>query len=177
METTSKIRHLCSVAFILYIFVLFWVISLKCNIPASVVEAKKYFRGFTFRERLDMQIFHFAKTNSKDALLNIFVFIPFGMLTPFLAERNAGVKVVFFGFLLSVGFEFLQIISCIGMFTYVDIIHNMIGGIIGGFIYLVFHRVAKERPLKIAFVVSIISMMCILAFATVRTIQNIDIYF
>ncbi len=43
METTSKIRRLCSVAFILYIFVLFWVISLKCNIPASVVEAKKVF--------------------------------------------------------------------------------------------------------------------------------------
>ena len=139
MKTTKKIHHLCSVTFILYILLLVWIIALKCNMKDAILGAKIYNQWFTLAERFEMYLSYFAKTDFKDGAVNVLLFIPLGMMMPFLIEKRAYVKTVFICFLISVGFEISQILNCIGAFTYIDIINNTAGSIIGAMIHLLLH--------------------------------------
>ena len=176
METTKKIRRLCSITFILYILLLVWIIALKCNMKDAIIDAKIYNRWFTLAERFEMYLSYFAKTDPKDAAVNVIVFVPLGMMMPFLIQKCAFAKTVFYCFLISTGFEILQIVNCIGAFTYIDIINNTIGGIIGAIIYLLLHKKIKERPLAITFVILILLLIPTLIVAAMNTWAHIDYY-
>ena len=74
-----------------------------------------------------------------DNLLNIVLFIPFGLFYP---RRKYG---PIFAFLLSVGIEFTQVFISIGFGDLDDVICNMIGGIIGVLIARYSHGMLKNR--------------------------------
>lgn len=72
--------------------------------------------------------------------LNVIMTIPFGFLMPLVKKRNARLlKVVFYTFLLSLGIELLQpLINGFRSADITDLITNVIGGIIGYVMYLIF---------------------------------------
>ncbi len=72
--------------------------------------------------------------------LNVIMTIPFGFLIPLVKKENDKLlKVVFYTFLLSLGIELLQpLINGVRSADITDLITNVIGGIIGYIIYLIF---------------------------------------
>ena len=72
--------------------------------------------------------------------LNIIMTIPFGFLVPFIKKENVKLlKIVFYTFLLSLGIELLQpLINGVRSSDITDLITNVIGGIIGYVMYLIF---------------------------------------
>jgi glycopeptide antibiotics resistance protein len=155
---------------------LFWIIALKCNMKDAILDAKIYNNWFTLAERFEMYLSYFAKTDFKDGAVNVLVFIPLGMLMPFLMRKCAVLKTMLLCFFISAGFEVLQIINCIGAFTYIDIINNTAGGIIGAIIYLLLHKKVKEKPLTVAFTVLISILIPTLIAASVNTVLHMDYY-
>ena len=176
METTKKNRPLCSFTFVLYILVLFWAIALKCNMRDAVLDAKIYNQDFTLAERFQRHVLTFSKTDFEDAVSNVLLFIPFGMAIPFMISKRVSISTVLYCCLASFGFELLQLFNCIGRFTYIDIIHNTAGGIIGLLLYFLFRRIAKEKPLKITFIILICILVPMVIAATANTIIHIDYY-
>ena len=72
--------------------------------------------------------------------LNIIMTIPFGFLVPLAKKENTKLlKVILYTFLLSLGIELLQpLINGIRSADITDLITNVIGGIIGYIMYLIF---------------------------------------
>ena len=131
---------------------------------------------FTLTERFELYLSYFAKTDFEDGAVNVLFFVPLGMLMPFLIRKCAFVKTVFYCFLISAGFEVLQIINCVGAFTYIDIINNTAGALLGALVHRLLRPHAKERPLEITFVVLIFVLIPTLIAATINTIGHIEYY-
>ena len=70
-------------------------------------------------------------------VLNIGIFIPLGMLTVCTAKRWRFIKSVFLGMVITACIEVLQFIMKTGYFEFDDMINNIIGTGIGGFIIVV----------------------------------------
>ena len=176
MKITKKIHTLSIIVFILYMLLLVWIIALKCNMRLAILDAKIYNRMFTLTERFEMYLSYFAKTDFEDGAVNVLVFIPLGLLFPFLFKKHIYSKTILFGFLMSAAFEILQIINCIGAFTYIDIINNTAGALLGAILHRLLRPHAKERPLEITFVVLIFILIPTLIAATLNTIAHIEYY-
>ena len=76
----------------------------------------------------------------RQIVLNVLMTVPFGFLIPLIKKENTKLsKVVFYTFLLSLSIEILQpLINGFRSSDITDIITNVIGGIIGYIIYLIF---------------------------------------
>lgn len=72
--------------------------------------------------------------------LNVIMTIPFGFLLPLIKKENVKLlKIIFYTFLLSLGIELLQpLINGFRSADITDLITNVIGGIIGYVMYLIF---------------------------------------
>lgn len=173
---TKKILRLAAVTLTLYMLLLVWVIALKCNMREAILGAKIYNQKFTLVERFQIYLSYFAKTSWKDGAVNVLFFIPVGMLIPFFKEKFVWIKAVLWCFFISAGFEILQVINCIGAFTYIDIINNTVGGMLGATIYLLLYKKAKEKPLAIIFSIIIAGLIPTLIIAALNTAKHIEYY-
>ena len=189
MQTNDVLKKTAKIAFILYMICLFWILILKCNLRAGVLESRYLFGKITLLERCAYFLGRFSTTNIREAALNIFVFIPLGLTLPFVLNkldknttdkkvyRTICLKSALIGVAISICAEICQLIVAIGGFTYVDIINNSIGAFIGALLnFLLAHRVKDVLTIRIINY-SIIAMIGLLIFAAVNTIQNIEIYF
>ena len=117
-----------------------------------------------------------VKTDFKDSVVNVILFLPVGMLLPFFFKKWKYLKTCAVGFLITAFLEIFQIISCYGWFTYADIIHNTAGAAIGALIHFLLLKIAKEKPLSITFYVlfAVLGITAIIGY--INTIINIGIY-
>lgn len=77
--------------------------------------------------------------------LNVIMTIPFGFLLPLTKEKAKFLKVVFYTFLLSLCIELLQpLINGFRSADITDLITNILGGIIGYIIYLIFKPITTK---------------------------------
>lgn len=76
----------------------------------------------------------------RQIILNVIMTIPFGFLLPLIKKENAKLlKVVLYTFLLSLSIEILQpLINGFRSSDMTDLITNVLGGIIGYIMYLIF---------------------------------------
>jgi len=81
---------------------------------------------------------------------NIAGFIPLGVLLPLVSRRlRKGWKVILATFAISLGFEFTQLVTGLGIFDVDDLMLNTLGGLLGYSIFVVFFRdsfVTYSRP-------------------------------
>ena len=84
----------------------------------------------------------------RQVVLNIVMTIPFGFLLPLIKNKKINLmKIVLYTFLLSLGIEILQpLINDFRSSDITDLVTNILGGIIGYILYLIF------KPLKLQFV-------------------------
>lgn len=94
--------------------------------------------NFTLFRTIHMYIDYSYMLNSFENLAgNVVVFIPFGMLLPFIWKRFRNFADTFLaGFLFSLGIELFQLYSAFGAFDVDDILLNVAGVIAGYLIYM-----------------------------------------
>ena len=81
----------------------------------------------------------------RQVVLNVIMTIPFGFLLPLVKKNVKLLKIVFYTFLLSLSIELLQpLINGIRSSDITDLITNVIGGIIGYIIYLIFKPLTSK---------------------------------
>ena len=81
---------------------------------------------------------------------NIIAFIPFGIFIPMIFRRKGAsfISVFVLSLLLSLCFEFTQLVLYIGTFDVDDLILNTFGGVVGYVVYILFIRSGKSKPKK-----------------------------
>lgn len=107
------------------------------------------------------QIFSEDGTFNKDVCENLIMFFPciillFAAFPRALTYKCSGnaegvinifIKSVLYSLLMSLCIELLQLIFRFGTFQFSDITYNMIGGTVGGIIYLIFVKIRKPKKI------------------------------
>ena len=106
------------ISFVLYIFLLTWIIVFKFRID---IRKLRYLRT--------INLIPFKENDLKEILINIFLFIPYGMyLRELTKKKSLTVGIII---LTSFIFEVLQYILHIGISDITDVMMNTLGGMIG----------------------------------------------
>ncbi len=176
MQVYKRIEKLAIVALVLYIICLVWIITLKCNMIATVVESRYFSGQFSLFERVVFNTSKFAKTDLKDFLANVFLFIPMGLLIPFLKKEKPYISAALFGFAISLGFEILQIINCIGGLTYIDILSNSLGAILGAIAHFHLRGRVTEKQMETSLATCAVLCAMVVSFGFFNTVKHFDIY-
>lgn len=177
MTYSQKTVKLAKITLILSMLLLFWIIALKCNMPAPISDTRAMNEGTTLAERFERYLSYKTFSSSlTDTVANILLTLPIGMLLPFVFTKRPYLLSCLLSFLIAVGFEVFQIISCIGMFTYIDIINNTLGGLLGVLTHFFLRKIVREKPLNAIFSFLIVGISLALVFATVNTIVHIELY-
>ena len=176
MQLNKNIRNTAMITFALYMLCLLWVVILKCNLRSGVIESRIYMSSLAFWERTTIFTGRFSRTDVPDAIVNIFIFIPLGLLLPFIIKKNTYLISALIGTAVSLAVELTQLTFAIGCFTYIDIINNSLGTFFGVMLYFPLSRIVEKRHQDIALKSASAMAISLLVFATVNTINNIDIY-
>ncbi len=176
MTVTKKIKKYAIILFCIYMFCLFWIVTLKCNLRTGVLDSRYFMSRFTLAERMRFSLGKFTFSDIPDVLVNIVIFIPLGLIFPLIREKKPVLTSMVLGFSISLAAEIFQIISCIGGFAYIDLINNTLGAVLGALLYVYLIKRAKEKPVMIALISAISAGAALSVFAIVNTIINIDIY-
>lgn len=190
IRSEKLLKMLSIIIFILYMIILVWIIIFKCNMLQSVESTYIFFEGFTLKERFEyflvpfMDYFEgpfvnqFERTFSDD-VLNVLIFIPFGLYISYFIKKNKFGKVVLLSFLLSLFFEMFQLFSAIGCYSTKDLITNVLGGLMGYFLYKLIYK--ENQPIRnmilnICSCLVIIVIIPLTVYAVVNTIKCFDYY-
>lgn len=176
MLDSKRIQKLASVTLILYIICLVWIITLKCNMIQPVVESRYFSGQMSLSERVIFNASKFAKTNLKDFIANVLLFVPVGLLIPFLKKEKPYISAALFGFAISLGFEILQIINCIGGFTYIDILSNSLGAILGAIAHFHLRGRVTEKQMETSLATCAVLCAMVVSFGFFSTVKHFDIY-
>lgn len=176
MQVDKRIEKLATVALVLYIICLVWIITLKCNMIQPVVESRYFYGQMSFAERIIVSTSKFANTKPLDLFINVSLFIPVGLIFPFLKEKKPHISTALFGFALSLGFEVLQIINCIGGFTYIDILANSLGAILGSIAHFYLREKTTEKQIVTALTLCSVLCAAVVSFGFFNTVKHFDIY-
>lgn len=123
------------ISFVLY----FTLMPIITSLPFMFNHSYETMNLFPF-----IDVFNSRGDFIRQVVLNVIMTVPFGFLLPLVKKENCKfLKVVFYTFLLSFSIEILQpLINGIRSSDITDIITNVIGGIIGYIMYLVFRPLA-----------------------------------
>lgn len=177
MVITKDTKKLACVLLALYALCLFWVVILKCNMYPAVEGTRLTIGKLPLFERMHFSLAKFAKSDIPDIVVNILIFIPLGLLLPILKEKNPCIFTASVGILTTIIVEITQLITAIGGFTYIDIMNNSLGTFIGIMLYFEIRKALNKKTIKIAMILASTLCFGILVFATINTINNIDMYF
>ncbi len=192
MTKTEKLFKFLSICiFVMYFIIITWIITFKCNLVQSITDTYLFFKEMTIIERINFDLVPFKdyiegpfisqiNTIIEDDILNILFFVPLGMYASLFIKKHKFIKVFLFSFLTSLFFEIFQLFSLIGSFSTKDLITNVLGSIIGYFIYrLMYKKENSQLKLKVYNVIStivVVILFFICVFAIYNTILNIDLY-
>lgn len=155
-QTKEKIilyEELLKYSFIIYIISLFYVVTFQ-----DVSWSTSNFIPFKemFRYKLFSTLFF------KNVVGNMLMFLPFGFFVSYFLKLNKTKIIFFLSLIVSLTIETTQLI--IGrVFDVDDIMLNIIGGLVGYFIYRVLHNIKDKLPplLKNNYFYNIIILMFI----------------
>lgn len=117
-QKNNLLNQMIRISFVLYIFLLTWIIVFKFRID---IRNLRYLRT--------INLIPFKENALKEILINIFLFIPYGMyLRELTKKKSLTVGIII---LTSFIFEVLQYILHIGISDITDVMMNTLGGMIG----------------------------------------------
>ena len=185
MKSLTKLQKYSLITFGVYMLVLIWVISFKCNMEYPIFMSRLSMGSMSLAERAEWSFCHFrfngdgpfySKDAIEDMLVNIVLFLAVGMTLPMVFKRNETLLTILSGFGISLAFEISQFFNTIGGFAYIDLITNTIGTALGVLLLYLLRKVVDDRlAVKILFAFQIIFAV-IAIYGTVSTIVNIDLY-
>ena len=187
MEQRRLFNNLIKISLIVYVLAVLFGIMLKSIMPNDLIANYDFLSTMTIKERIirGLKIFEFYKIEYELGiikrtiildLLNMIVFIPFGILiTHFFKKKRILISTVI-TFIFSLFIEIFQLLTIIGAFMLNDLIINIIGGVIGSIIYVYVTRSEKYKIYNILLIIFVSIMSIISAYLIINFISNINIY-
>ncbi|MBQ9730505.1 MAG: VanZ family protein [Bacilli bacterium] len=185
LRSSKLLNNLSKILFIIYLLLFVWVIIFKCNIDSSLVNGYQYLKTISLKERFMLYLIPFKKYETDslikmtiDMILNIIIFIPFGLYLSYFIKKNKFIKTLVISIGVTLFIEFFQLFSLLGSFQTEDIIVNILGGVLGYTAYLLIY---KDNPyrikiLNICSLVAIFIFLPVLIYGLVNTIKEFDLY-
>lgn len=127
--------------FLLYVAILCWILLWKLGVSFSYMSSRSY-NLIPFQEAFTPS----GKLDKMELILNVLIFIPFGVYTAMVLYRSTLMSRLLFIAGSSFMFEALQYTLRIGAFDSTDIVTNTIGGLLGLLFYELFCRLMGDRP-------------------------------
>lgn len=186
----SKTLHRLSVAvFALYIWLLVWVIALKCNLIVPITDNYFKFGDWTWQQKWQFVRESFVALSVdnewrrtyfdlRQDLLNVAVYVPFGVYIAQFVPKRKLLWVAVSAFVTSACFEIFQLTTLIGCFGAIDLVTNTFGAIVGWGLFKLVERYVARRPKgwSIASIVVIVVALPVAIYALVGTIKMLDVY-
>ena len=187
LDKRESLTMLSKILFPTYMAFSLWVIIFKCNWIDDMLFTHDIIKNFSFYQRvmnlaeLEGVIYSikncmFFDRRLLEPFLNVVIFVPIGLYLAFFLKNNRSFNTFVISFAMSFSFEMIQLVTLIGGFSYLDLLTNTLGGIIGYYIYKLIYREKNIRGLNIASIIMILLFVPIVVFAAINTLINIEIY-
>lgn len=166
--SSKQNRIFTTVLLSVYVLILAWIVLLKL----SAIGEWKYL----FCERsLNLIPFYYENevgSHLEEVVLNVFIFVPFGMYLTMLGSDAW--KAILIGFGLSLLFEAVQYVCTIGAADVTDLLMNTLGTAIGVGGYLLLRKLCRrsERLNTVLNVITCVAIVLFLLAAAVLLIAN-----
>lgn len=167
----TRESNITKVLFIVYIIILTWIILFKMQFDIASLEAMNL-RNINLVPFAGSLIVN-NKVDISEIILNVVVFVPFGIYLCMLKEEWSFLKKIVPIFLASLIFETLQYIFAIGASDITDLIGNTLGGIIGIAIFVLLSKIFKNKTIKIINVLALIVTIIVILFLGLIIITNL----
>jgi glycopeptide antibiotics resistance protein len=187
LDKEETLFNISRILFPTYIVFFLWVIIFKCNWIEDMLITHNAIKNMNFYQR----VFNFSEIQSVlysiktgdiwnrgmlEPFLNIVIFIPFGLYLAFFFKERRSINTCLTSIAISFALETTQLLTMIGGFSYLDIITNSIGGVIGYYLYKLIYRKDFLLGLNIASVIMLVLLFPVAIFASVNTLINIETY-
>ncbi|HBG2847016.1 TPA: glycopeptide resistance protein VanZ1, partial [Clostridioides difficile] len=157
--------------FIVYIIILTWIILFKLQFDISSLETMNL-RSINLIPFAGSLIIN-NRVDISEIILNVAIFVPFGIYVCMLKEEWSFIKKVIPIFITSLVFETLQYIFALGASDITDLIGNTLGGIIGIAVFMLLSKIFKNNTIKIINVLALIVTIIVVLFLGLVIFANL----
>ena len=161
----SRKHNITKGLFIVYIIILTWIILFKLQFDISSLETMNL-RSINLVPFAGSLIIN-NRVDISEIILNVAIFVPFGIYVCMLKEEWSFIKKVIPIFITSLAFETLQYIFALGASDITDLIGNTLGGIIG------LSKIFKNNTIKIINVLALIVTIIVVLFLGLVIFANL----
>lgn len=189
LENTKTLHKLSVAIFCVYVWLLVWLIALKCNMKITITDTYYIFGEMTWPQKWQFAYDSFVALfeqnywgniflDARQDILNVVAYIPLGLYVSYFFKRNKLLWAFVISFASSACFEMLQLVTHIGCFAAIDLVTNTLGGLIGwGFFKLIEKSTVKHpKGWSIASIVVMVFAVPVAIYALVGTIKMLDVY-
>ena len=164
-------RTLTKILLTIYLVVLTWIILFKMELK-PVLLADTNLRSINLIPFAGSLIVN-GKVQIDEIILNILVFIPFGLYLSMLEEDWHFTCKAAPIFSASLAYEVFQYIFAVGASDITDLIGNTLGGIIGIGLFSLLSRLLGDRTIKVLNLLSLIGTILVLLFLGILITANL----
>lgn len=167
----SRKHNITKGLFIVYIIILTWIILFKLQFDISSLETMNL-RSINLVPFAGSLIIN-NRVDISEIILNVVIFVPFGIYVCMLKEEWSFIKKVIPIFITSLAFETLQYIFALGASDITDLIGNTLGGIIGIAVFMLLSKIFKNNTIKIINVLGLIVTIIVVLFLGLVIFANL----
>ncbi|EGT5164430.1 glycopeptide resistance protein VanZ1 [Clostridioides difficile] len=167
----SRKHNITKGLFIVYIIILTWIILFKLQFDISSLETMNL-RSINLIPFAGSLIIN-NRVDISEIILNVAIFVPFGIYVCMLKEECSFIKKVIPIFITSLVFETLQYIFALGASDITDLIGNTLGGIIGIAVFMLLSKIFKNNTIKIINVLALIVTIIVVLFLGLVIFANL----
>lgn len=152
----------------IYLVVICWILLFKLGVSFSYMPKRSV-------NLLPFDAFYRAhrRVDKPELILNVLVFIPFGLYLGALFPQWSWRRSLLASFLTSLAFETIQFVWKIGAFDITDIITNTTGGLIGWILFLLLQkRTAGANKARV--VVNVLGVLGTVVIVTLLVLLKMD---
>ncbi|WP_332849549.1 VanZ family protein [Clostridioides difficile] len=151
--------------------ILTWIILFKLQFDISSLETMNL-RSINLIPFAGSLIIN-NRVDISEIILNVAIFVPFGIYVCMLKEEWSFIKKVIPIFITSLVFETLQYIFALGASDITDLIGNTLGGIIGIAVFMLLSKIFKNNTIKIINVLALIVTIIVVLFLGLVIFANL----
>lgn len=161
------------IALIIYLLVLTWGIIFKFNtIDGDMRFGVRSLNLIPFESLIGINFNEFLI----EVILNIFLFIPLGILICLFNNKRTFLKALLYGLTISVTYEMFQFVFGFGSADITDVVMNVSGVIFGVILYnLILYKI-KQKTVNIILIVFIIIGVVLLIYGGIKTANAFNDY-
>ncbi|EJA6666105.1 TPA: glycopeptide resistance protein VanZ1 [Clostridioides difficile] len=167
----SRKHNITKGLFIVYIIILTWIILFKLQFDISSLETMNL-RSINLVPFAGSLIIN-NRVDISEIILNVAIFVPFGIYVCMLKEEWRFIKKVIPIFITSLAFETFQYIFALGASDITDLIGNTLGGIIGIAVFMLLSKIFKNNTIKIINVLALIVTIIVVLFLGLVIFANL----